>query len=101
MKVKPYEIKQTDLETVEDMIQALMKVPKSYTLHPLGQKCAIAIDHYHQCVYLDDPNWIKGYQEEITEDIETYGDWEGEVPDETLQTYCDSELNQDSFPELS
>jgi hypothetical protein len=44
-----------DLETVEDIIEALKRVPKDYTLHPLGQKCAIVVDHYFGCVYMDDP----------------------------------------------
>lgn len=84
MKIPVYEIKDCNLETVEDMINALMQVPKNYRLHPLGQKCAIAVDHYHECVYLDDPNWIDGYEDELKEDVE---ESMIEVPDKKLETY--------------
>ena len=41
MKTNAFEIKENNLETVNDMIGALLEVPKNYLLHPLGQKCAI------------------------------------------------------------
>lgn len=43
MKTNAFEIKENNLETVNDMIGALLEVPKNYLLHPLGQKCAIAL----------------------------------------------------------
>ena len=68
MKKEVLEIQDVELETVDDMINALMQVPKDYTLHPLGQKCKMAVDHYHKCVYLDDPNWIGEYKYEVVEE---------------------------------
>lgn len=93
MKKEIIEFKNFDLETVEDMINALMEVPKGYTLHPLGQKCAMAIDNYNECIYLDDPNWIECLDEEFEEDIKENGDWDGEVDDDKLVTYKESVFN--------
>ena len=69
MKTNAFEIKENNLETVNDMIGALLEVPKNYLLHPLGQKCAIAVDNYHKCVYLDDPNMMSEFKYELEEDI--------------------------------
>ena len=88
MKKKYYELKDCNLETVEDMIKALMKVPKGYLLHPLGQKCAMAVNNYHKCIQLDDPCWVEGYEDELKEEILANGDdTEIEVEDSKLQTY--------------
>lgn len=54
MKKPIYEILSNDIETVEEMIDALMIAPKGYKLHPMGNKCALAVDHIHECVYADD-----------------------------------------------
>lgn len=70
MEKEFYEIKDYDLETVEDMIRALLKVPKGYLLHPLGQKCKMAVNYSEKCVHLDEPNWIDGYKEELKENID-------------------------------
>ena len=40
MEKPMYEILSNDIEMVEDMIDALMIVPKGYKLHPMGNKCA-------------------------------------------------------------
>lgn len=52
MKKPIYEILSNDIETVEEMIDALMIAPKGYKLHPMGNKCALAVDHIHECVYV-------------------------------------------------
>lgn len=89
MKVKAYETKDYLLETVEDMISALMEVPKGYTLNPLGQQCAMSVDHYGKYIYLDDPNWIESFEDELKENIESNGDsFEFEVEDSELEKYC-------------
>lgn len=49
MEKPMYEILSNDIEMVEDMIDALMIVPKGYKLHPMGNKCALAVDHIHTC----------------------------------------------------
>lgn len=38
-----------------------MKMSKGYTLHPLGQKCRLGLDHRYECVYLEDLNLIGEY----------------------------------------
>lgn len=73
-----------DLETVEDMIEALMQTPKGYLLHPLGQKCEMLIDHAHRCVYLDDPDQIEEFIDEAEDENETL---EKEIPDHELESY--------------
>lgn len=50
MKKPIYEILSYDIETVEDMIDALITAPKGDKLHPMGNKCALAVDHIHECV---------------------------------------------------
>lgn len=87
MKLNAFEIKKNSLETVNDMIEALLEVPKNYLLHPLGQKCAIAIDNYHKCVYLDDPNMMSEFKYELEEDIKENDDWDGEVSNDTLESF--------------
>ena len=87
MKTNAFEIKENSLETVNDMIEALLEVPKNYSLHPLGQKCAIAIDNYHKCIYLDDPNMMSEFKYELEEDIKENDDWDGEVPDDSLESF--------------
>jgi hypothetical protein len=72
-----------DLETVEDMIVALLKAPKAYTLHPLGEKCQLAIDHLNGCVYLDNPDTVGIISEEINDGNDTV---DIDVPDEKLET---------------
>lgn len=77
-----------DLETVGDVIEALMQMPKGYTLHPLGQKCQLGVDHCHECVYLEDPNCIGEYTTEVIAEAEEMGEPTViEVPDEKLATY--------------
>lgn len=83
MKINAFEIKKNNLETINDMIEALLEVPKNYLLHPLGQKCAIAVDNYHKCVYLDDPNMMSEFKYELEEDIKENDDWDGEIPDDS------------------
>lgn len=88
MKKPLTELIERDLETVEDVINGLMQVPKRYTLHPLGQKCKLGVDHYHECVYLEDPNCIDEYTSELIEEVREMGEpTEIEVPDEKLETY--------------
>ena len=87
MKLNAFEIKENCLETVNDMIEALLEVPKNYLLHPLGQKCAIAVDNYHKCVYLDDPNMMSEFKYELDEDIRENDDWDGEVSNDTLESF--------------
>lgn len=43
MKKPIYEILSNDIETVEEMIDALMIAPKGYKLHPMGNKCALQL----------------------------------------------------------
>jgi hypothetical protein len=82
------EIFQTDLETVEDMIKALLAMPKGYTLHPLGQKCAIGVDHIHECVYLDESSILESYVEGTLEDMQSTGEPTViDIPEEDLATY--------------
>lgn len=77
-----------DLETVEDAINALMRMPKGYTLHPLGQKCQLGLDHRYECVYLEDPNLIGEYTYDAMEEAKNCGDpVEIDVSDEKLKTY--------------
>lgn len=87
MKVKILEKRNYNLETVEDMVKALMEVPKGYLLHPTGMKCGIAVDNYHECVYLDDENWIDEYDYELQENIKQTGDWNGDVDDKKLEPF--------------
>lgn len=77
-----------DLKTVEDVIKALMKMPKDYTLNPLGQKCQLGLDHRYECVYLEDLDLIGEYTHNAIEEAKEYGDpVEIDVPDEKLKTY--------------
>lgn len=88
MKKPLAELIEKDLETVGDVIEALLQMPKGYTLHPLGQKCQLGVDHYHECVYLEDPNCIGEYTTEVMEEAKKNGDpTEVEVPDEKLAVY--------------
>lgn len=68
MKTNYYEVKEC-ITTIEDMIKGLLEVPKDYFFHPLGQQCAMAIDHYHKCIYLDTPDWIDEYEYELVEEM--------------------------------
>ena len=43
MKKPIYEILSNDIETVEEMIDALMIAPKGYKLHPMGNKCVLQL----------------------------------------------------------
>ncbi len=89
MKVKVCEIKNNVLETVEDMVTALLDVPKDYSLTPLGQQCAMMVNHKDECVYLDDPNWIEDYENQIQEELKEDGEsFELEVEDSKLETCC-------------
>ena len=93
MKREAIEVIDCDLETVEDMIKALQQTPKGYTLHPLGQKCSLAVDHRNKCVYLDDETDIEIIKSEVEEEAESLGEpREIEVPDEELEVY-NPELN--------
>ena len=77
-----------DLETVEDLINVLMRIPKEYIIHPLRQKYQMGINHVNGCIYLGDPNCISGYTHEVMEDAEKVGaPTEIDVPDEKLATY--------------
>lgn len=77
-----------ELETVEDMIRALMKMPAKYRLHPLGQKCEMGVDHTHECVYLDESTWLDTYIDEAKEEAEESGEpFEIDVPDENLNVF--------------
>lgn len=88
MKKPLAELIEKDLETVEDVIEALMQVPKDYMLHPLGQKCQLGVDYYHECAYLEDPNCIGEYTYDVAEDAKRNGEpAELEIPDEKLVTY--------------
>lgn len=89
MKKPLVEFSDKTLNTVEDMIEALMDVPKGYTLHPLGQQCAVAIDHYNGCIYLDEPKIMDDLKYDTECDAKYNGDntEEVEVPDDKLVTY--------------
>ena len=52
MEKPMYEILSNDIEMVEDMIDALMIAPKGDKLYPMGNKCALAVDHIHECVLM-------------------------------------------------
>lgn len=93
MKKPIYEILSNDIETVEDMIDALMIAPKEYKLHPMGNKCALAVDHIHECVYADDEMGINDYGYEIVSEANEMAlPVETDVSDENLETYADKEL---------
>ena len=100
MKKRFFEVKETLVGTVEDLINALMEVPKGYTVHPMGKEFSVAIDHYNGCICVDDPKWIEDREYELKEDIKDSGDgpedgvfvneeygFDIEVPDEKLETY--------------
>lgn len=77
-----------ELETVEDMIRALMQVPKGYTLHPLGQKCEMLVDHYNKCIYLDGPLIMDDLIYETEENAKEIGDaLDVNVPDAKLKPF--------------
>ena len=93
MEKPMYEILSNDIEMVEDMIDALMIAPKGDKLYPMGNKCALAVDHIHECVYADEEMWINDYEYEIvSEEKEMALPVETDVPDEKLATYADKEL---------
>lgn len=76
------------VETVEDVINVLLQLPKDYLLHPLGQKCQMGVDHIHECVYMDDPNCIGEFTFDVLEEAKQNGEpTEVEVSDEKLETY--------------
>lgn len=58
MKVKAISRVETNLETVGDMVRALLFLPKNYLLHPTGMKCSLAVDNANKCVLLDGDNEI-------------------------------------------
>lgn len=88
MKKPLAELFEKDLETVGDIIEALMQMPKGYMLHPLGKKCVMGASHIHQSVFLDEPDWLPEYIDEIMEEAKKMGEpTEIEVPDEKLAVY--------------
>ena len=93
MEKPMYEILSNDIEMVEDMIDALMIAPKGDKLYPMGNKCALAVDHIHECVYADEEMWINDYEYEIVSEAKEMAlPVETDVPDEKLATYADKEL---------
>lgn len=92
---KPYaEIFNDDISTVEDLINILKKVPLKYTINPMGQKCHAMVNHYHQCIHLDELSFLDGYKDELKEDITKIGDdIEFDVSDNDLVTYEDTHSN--------
>lgn len=86
--IKMVEIKEKEIETVEDMINALLQVPKSYKIHPMGINCKMAVNHYNQCIYLDDPRWIDEIEYDVRENIKYNGDeFEMKINKDMLETY--------------
>lgn len=88
MKIEAYEKKDVLLETVEDMIIALLETPKAYRLNPLGQQCAMAINHYDKSILLDSVNWLLEYENEIIEEIKAdTGSFELDVNAKELEKF--------------
>ena len=76
------------LDTVEDVIKALLTMPKGYLLHPLGQQCVLGVDHVNGCVYMDDINCMGEYTYDLIEEAKRLGEpTEIEVPDSELAVY--------------
>lgn len=59
MRINTIEVLEASLDTVEDAVRELLFVPKDYLLHPLGQKCKIAVNNANKCVYLDKPEEVE------------------------------------------
>lgn len=88
-----YEILGNDIETVEDLIEALLIAPKGYKLHPMGIKYALAVDHIHEYVYSDEEMLMNDYGYEIVSEAKEMAlPVEIDVPDEKLATYADKQL---------
>ena len=63
-----------------------MKMSKGYTLHPLGQKYRLGLDHRYEYVYLEDLNLIGEYTRDGIEEARDCGDSvEIDVSDENLR----------------
>ena len=93
MEKPMYEILSNDIEMVEDMIDALMIAPKGISCIQWETKCALAVDHIHECVYADEEMWINDYEYEIVSEAKEMAlPVETDVPDEKLATYADKEL---------
>ena len=85
MKKPIYVILSNDIETVKDIIETLMIAQKGSKLHPMGNKCALAVDHIHECVYADEEMGINDYGYEIvSESKEMALPVEIDVPDKKL-----------------
>lgn len=82
MRINTIEVLEASLDTVEDAVRELLFVPKDYLLHPLGQKCKIAVNNANKCVYLDKPEEV----EDICDYILSEKGEEVECTEESLKT---------------
>lgn len=59
----------------------------------MGNKCALAVDHIHECVYVDEEILINDYEYEIVSEAKEMAlPIETDAPDEKLETYAYKEL---------
>lgn len=82
MRINTIEVSEASLDTVEDVVRELLFVPKDYLLHPLGQKCKMAVNNANKCVYLDKPEEV----EDICDYVLSEKGEEVECTEESLKT---------------
>lgn len=76
------------VNTVEDLIKVLMKVPAKYKLSPNGQPTQICVDHDNECIYMGTFMEMADYVDDVEKELVKTGQASKiSVPDEKLQTF--------------
>lgn len=76
------------INTVEDLIKVLMKVPAKYKLNANEQPIQVCVDHDYECVYMGAFMEIVDYVDDVEKELAKTGQASKiSVPDEKLQTF--------------
>lgn len=76
------------VNTVEDLIKVLMKVPAKYKLSANGQPIQICVDHDNECIYMGAFTEMVDYVVDVEKALVKTGQVSKlSVPDEKLQTF--------------
>ena len=76
------------INTVEDLIKVLMKVPAKYKLNANEQLIQVCVDHDYECVYMGAFMEIVDYVDDVEKELAKTGQASKiSVPDEKLQTF--------------
>ena len=76
------------VNTVEDLIKVLMKVPAKYKLSVNGQPIQICVDHDSECIYMGSFREMVNHVVDVEKKLAKTGQASKlSVPDEKLQTF--------------